>query len=272
MRTPIAAGSYYPSDKTKLSQIKSQLLQSKEMDFNSISSLYVPNGRMDDFQEMYIRAYSTLTKVPETTTFVILSGNKMKRGEPVAISNLDWFTPLGRVSYDKDLGESIKNHSSFAEFDNTAHEFETSIEIQLPFIQSLVSRPKMVALSFSISDPSVVTDIVDSIETSASILNREVILIGASQFIHSQSHEEAEEKTRKFVQILTEGIEEYNKNQKSFINLFLQDERVVNPAVFLIPFIYSMRQGFIPRVLSEKIVKTGVKDETDSYLSIAYVK
>ncbi|MEM3431198.1 MAG: AmmeMemoRadiSam system protein B [Candidatus Micrarchaeia archaeon] len=271
MRTPIGTGIFYPSNKSILKEICRSMLNSKVENFNSISALFVPNGRFDDFKDMYIQAYAHLLNIPESTSFIFISDNKMKQGKPVSISNEDWFTSLGKVTYDKDLGEQIKKHSSFAEFDISAHLFEYSIEIQLPFIQSLANSPKMVAISISTSNESIVKDLVNSIQTSANTLNKNIVLISTCQMLRCRSSQEAELKTREIIDIIN-SCDEYSEKKDSLFNYFLNEECMVNPTVFLVPLLYSLESNFRPRILSQKAIKTGVKDEIEVHLSIAYVK
>ncbi|MEM3408334.1 MAG: AmmeMemoRadiSam system protein B [Candidatus Micrarchaeia archaeon] len=272
MRIPIAAGTFYPSDKSILKEICKSMLNSKVENFNSVSALFVPNGRFDNFKDMYIQAYAHLLNIPESTSFIFISENKMKRGKPVSISNEDWFTSLGKVAYDKDLGEQIKKHSSFAEFDISAHLFEYSIETQLPFIQSIANSPKMVAISISTSNESIVKDLVNSIQTSANTLNKNIVLIATCQMLRCRSSQEAESKTREVIDIINSYDMYSKKNEDSLFNYFLNQECMVNPTVFLVPLMYSIKNNFRPRILSQKAIKTGVKEEIEVYLSIAYVK
>ncbi len=272
MRVPIVAGTFYPSEKSVLKEICRGISNAKIGSFNSVSALFVPNGRFEDFKDTYIQAYAHLLNIPESTSFVFISDNKMKRGKPVSISNEDWLTCLGKVAYDKDLGEQIKKHSAFAEFDNSAHSFEYSIEAQLPFIQCISNNPKMVAISISTSDESVVRDLVNAIETSVNILNKNVILISTCQTLRCNTSQEAELKTKEVIDFINEQSKYSEKKESSLINYFLSQECMVNPTVFLIPFIYSIKNNFTPRILSQKTIKTGVKEEIEFYLSIAYVK
>ncbi|MEM4133972.1 MAG: AmmeMemoRadiSam system protein B [Candidatus Micrarchaeia archaeon] len=272
MRIPIATGTFYPSDKSILKEICRSMFNFKVEHFNSISALFVPNGRFDVFKDMYIQAYAHLLNIPESTSFIFISDNKMKRGKPVSISNEDWFTSLGKVTYDKDLGEQIKKHSSFAEFDISAHAFEYSIETQLPFIQSITNNPKMVAISISTSNESVVKDLVNSIQNSANILNKNIVLIATCQMLRCRSLQEAELKMSEVIEIINNYDVYSKKNDDSLFNYFLNQECMVNPTVFLIPLMYSIKNNFRPRILSQKTIKTGVKEEIEVYSSIAYVK
>ncbi|MCX8202443.1 MAG: AmmeMemoRadiSam system protein B [Candidatus Micrarchaeota archaeon] len=270
MRAPIAAGTLYPSNKSELKNIYKEISNQKTESFNSISALYLANGSFNEFKELYFNAYAYLLNIPEETTFIFISNNKSKKGKPVAISNEDWLTPLGKVSYDRELGEEIKKHSSFAEFDNSAHCFESSIELHLPFVQSIVSNPKLVAITISIVDDSIVRDLVNAIESSISLLNRNAVIIGVSELFHCENLEAANLKLTYFLNYL-ESFDP-QQNIDPIFKLLIQESCATNPVVFLIPFVYSIKNGFRPKILSKKISKTGVKEETDVFLSVAYTK
>ena len=270
MRYPIGAGTLYESSKTVLKQkIESGFSSQKPLDINSVSSLFVPNGSYNDLFDLYVRGYSQLFSIPTSTTFVILSPNSLKRGKPVAMSDEDWLTPFGKAVFDSEFAESIKSHSSLIEFDNTPHLYETSAEVQLPFISSIVPNPRIVVLSISLNDLSIVNDVVNAIETSSSLLKKEIILIGASDFVSSESQADANSITDSLLDFMNSCDQ---SNFKNFVNKIDSTKEVVNSSVFLIPYVYSLRKGFRPMVLGKKIIPTGIKDQAKSYVSIVYYK
>jgi AmmeMemoRadiSam system protein B len=270
MRLPIAAGTLYLSDKNMLkSWLEKGLSIDKGIKFNSISSLFVPNGKHSDLEELYFNAYSNLLNVPSSTTFIILSNNKLKIGKPVSASQMDWFMSFGKMRIDCELNESIKKHSSFIEFDESPHQYDSSIECQLPFLNFISEKSKIVAITLSIGNKNITNDVANAIDKAVSLTGRNVILIGASQFMHCKTYEEGESKLKRYIEIL----DKYNEfDVEELVDLFSQEECIVNSSVFLIPFVYSMKKGFRPKVLSYKIMKTGVKEEVDVYISLAYVK
>ncbi len=271
MRYPIVAGTFYSSDKTQLRDSITSLLSKRVTDakINSVGAIFVPNGKYSETAELMGGAYAELFGLAQNTTFVIIGPNTLKRGKPVAISQEDWITPLGKVEYDKNFAELIKQHSTFAEFDDFAHMYEPSIEIQLPFIQNLVDSPKMVAISVRMSNMSIVYDLVNAIQVAASLYRKNIIVIAACDFITRDDGFSAEMETNKYIEMFRICQESDFDN---FANLLDKSNGFSNYSVFLIPLLLMLRQKFSPLVVGKKVVKTGVKEQARSYLSVVYYK
>ncbi|MEW5901731.1 MAG: AmmeMemoRadiSam system protein B [Acidobacteriota bacterium] len=60
-----------------------------------------------------------------------------------------WQTPLGEVPLDSALATAIEKHSPLVSEDESAHEAEHSLEVQLPFIQYLKEKFSIVPISVS---------------------------------------------------------------------------------------------------------------------------
>lgn len=57
-----------------------------------------------------------------------------------------WETPLGTVAVDERLAERLCGASSLIEANERAHEYEHSIEVQLPFVQHALGRARIVPI------------------------------------------------------------------------------------------------------------------------------
>ncbi len=81
-------------------------------------------------------AADTLSRVAFREAFVILGPNHTGRGVPFSImAEGAWHTPLGPVRIDSELASCILAESDLLEEDAAAHQYEHSIEVQLPFLQ-----------------------------------------------------------------------------------------------------------------------------------------
>ncbi|MBI5001187.1 MAG: AmmeMemoRadiSam system protein B [Euryarchaeota archaeon] len=77
-------------------------------------------------------------------TFVIIGPNHSGYGEGVALSTEDFQTPMGIVKRDEAIGDRIAK-AGIAR-DDVAHNFEHSLEVQLPFIQHIAPEARIVAI------------------------------------------------------------------------------------------------------------------------------
>lgn len=271
MRYPIVAGTFYSSDKAQLKDSISALLSKKWIDakINAVGAIFVPNGKYSETEALMGAAYSELFGIAENTTFVIIGPNTLKRGKPVAISQECWITPLGKVEYDRDFAELIKQHSTFAEFDDFAHMYEPSIEIQLPFIQNIVESPKMVAISVCMSNKAIVYDLVNAIQAAAGLCKKNIMVIAACDFITKDDSLTAETETNRYLEMLSICKEADFDN---FANHLETSNGFSNHSIFLIPLLFSLRRKFSPLVAGKTVVKTGVKEQSRSYVSVVYYK
>ena len=271
MRYPIVAGTFYSSDKIQLKDSIASLISKSTVNtkINCVNSIFVPNGKYSELESLMGAAYAELFGLAENTTFVIIGPNTLKRGKPVAISQEDWITPLGKVTYDRHFAELIKQHSTFAEFDDFAHMYEPSIEIQLPFVQTLVESPKIVAISVCMSNKAIVYDLVNAIQAAAGLCKKNIMVIAACDFITKEDSFSAETETNRYVEMLKVCKEPDFDN---FANLLEESNEFSNYSIFLIPLLFALRQKFSPLVAGKKIVKTGVKEQARSYLSVIYYK
>ena len=73
-------------------------------------------------------------------TFIVLGPNHSGMGKPFAVMDRGiWKTPLGEVSINENLAQIVLTESKLFTPDIMAHNYEHSIEVQLPFLQYLKS-------------------------------------------------------------------------------------------------------------------------------------
>jgi len=211
MRYPAVAGSFYEIDKTLLRQQLEGYLKKAEDDlkaqgkaFKQIFGIVVPHAGHIYSGPVAAYAYSLIKDFPEWTTFVILSPNHTGRGKPVAISREDWKTPLGLVKNDRELGDAIKKNSEIADFDEEAHMFEHSAEVQLPFLQTIFKEVKAVEICMGIQDYDTAKDLGKAIYQAAKDTNRPVIVIASSDFTHFEPAESAKRNDERAIKFIEE--------------------------------------------------------------------
>jgi len=115
--------------------------------------------------------YSELFHVDDDV-FVLIGVNH--RGSGNFISMEDWKTPLGVVEVNKEYCQKILEKCSFIHLGNEEHRYEHSIEVQLPFLQTIKNKFKVVPII--LSDYSVYKEL-------AKVLDKGVI-IASSDFTH----------------------------------------------------------------------------------------
>jgi hypothetical protein len=210
MRYPSVAGTFYSSSRQSLATDIDSYLSKAESDpilverkrsINQILGLVAPHAG-----HMYsggVAAYAyALLKNTAPATYVIIGPNHTGKGKPIAISRDDWTTPLGVVKTDTTLCDAIKAESTLADFDESAHLFEHSIEVQLPFLQRVVDDPRIVAICMGIQSYAAANDIARAVADAAAKTRKNVVIIASSDFTHFESAESAKQKDERALRFI----------------------------------------------------------------------
>ncbi len=140
MRQPARAGQFYEADPVMLKkQIEECFLHKvgpgnlpqKDEFEGGILGAIVPHAGYMYSGPVAAHVYNELAK-NKVQRIVIMGPNHTGMGSGVAISMEDWKTPLGVVKADLELAKTLQKTCDIIEHDETAHEYEHSIEVQLP--------------------------------------------------------------------------------------------------------------------------------------------
>ncbi len=178
IRYPAVAGTFYPSDPIELRKIVLSLLAKvPEYPERDYVGAIVPHAGYVYSGPIAAHAYKALSKV-EGKPVVIVGPNHTGEGLPVSIfPEGEWVTPIGSVPVDAELAAEIRERSEIAEFDPTAHIFEHSIEVQLPFLQSIYP-------AFSFVPITMLDQSYDAAKDLAKAIPDNVLFIASSDFSH----------------------------------------------------------------------------------------
>jgi len=151
-------------------------------------------------------AYLKIAYEGRPETFIILGPNHTGYGSAVSVYPEGiWITPLGEVEVDKELAEEIVNNSVFAKLDVGAHEYEHSIEVQLPFLQYLFSSNiRIVPISMMYQTPEVAKDLARALLMALEAVRRDVVVIASTDMTHYEPHELAVKKDRMALEAILE--------------------------------------------------------------------
>ena len=134
-------------------------------------------------------AYKELADDGVFDTAVILGPNHTGYGYPVSVwVGAAWNTPLGEVEINKTLAQKFLGEVIKA--DETAHVHEHSIEVQLPWLQHLYRKVKIVPIAMLTQD----IETARTVGKAISQADDNLILIASSDFTHYEPHPVAVEK------------------------------------------------------------------------------
>lgn len=149
-------------------------------------------------------SWSELARDGTPDVIVMIGPNHTGMGEAIAIPTAAaWSTPLGDVRVDDDLRERLLAGFLGAHLDDSAHRFEHSLEVQLPFIQYLFGTDVgilPIALR-SVSAAAVQSAEALRLDNLAQALveatqDRRAVIVASTDMTHFESHDTASEKDR----------------------------------------------------------------------------
>ncbi len=162
IRTPAVAGLFYPADPRQLAHDVQEMLSKARPHDLIPKALIVPHAGYIYSGPIAATAYSTLQLISERIRRVVLLGPTHRvavRG--LALPGVDAFdTPLGRVMLDAEAARSIA-HLPQVTVSAQAHVLEHSLEVQLPFLQSVLPDFTLLPLAVGMATPEEVAEVLE---------------------------------------------------------------------------------------------------------------
>jgi len=178
-----------------------------------IVALVVPHAGYVYSGPVAAHAYKELANDGVFDTAVILGPNHTGYGSPVSLwADEDWETPLGKVRVDRELAHDLL--AGVIEVDETAHIYEHSIEVQLPWLQYLYGEVKIVPIAMMAQDLETAREVGKAI----SGCGNNIIIIASTDFTHYEPHPVATEKDHSMIAAIVSLDEEELYRQREFLN------------------------------------------------------
>ncbi|MCK4905310.1 AmmeMemoRadiSam system protein B [bacterium] len=222
IRKPVVAGQFYPANPEELKKQIEGFIQ-KEAKKQDVLGVISPHaGYM--FSGSVAGAVYSRIQIPDKV--IILCPNHTGRGAPFSIvTEGSWTTPLGEIKIASTLGEKILANSKELEEDASAHTFEHSIEVQLPFLQYFNPKISFIPICLSSGDYSSYEDIALAISNAIKDAGEKILIIASSDMTHYESHDVVNEKDRQAIdaileldeKLLLKRIEEFNISMCGYI-------------------------------------------------------
>jgi hypothetical protein len=141
-------------------------------------------------------AYYELALDGQPDVVVLFGPNHSGYGGALAVMNEGfWRTPLGDVEIDSELANQVVRESRIIDVDDSAHRFEHSIEVQLPFLQYLYGSDfKIVPICFLMQDLSSAREVGQAV--AKVLAGKNGVIIASSDMTHYEPQESAERKDK----------------------------------------------------------------------------
>ena len=221
-RFPAVAGLFYPLDKDDLFESIHRCFTNHlgpgsfpqsgdfgRIETNRVECLIVPHAGYEFSGPVAAHSYYVANSFfqsssEDAATVIILGPNHYGIGSGVALSRADrWMTPLGNAKVNSDISKKLTKMCDILDFDDLSHSKEHSIEVQLPFLQS-VSRNKqnwsIVPISMMLQDIDTSKELAKAIFKLVNSSTGNFLLIASSDFTHYERQEEARKKDLKLLE------------------------------------------------------------------------
>jgi len=205
IREPAVAGQFYPGNGLELKENLESLIikgarRAPALGIVSPHAGFMYSGSV---------AGEVFSKIELTGTYIIIGPNHTGRGRPFSImKDGSWATPIGEVDIDKELAADLLKRSRLLQSDATAHAFEHSIEVQLPFIQFFKGDFKFVPIILSNANLATYREIGNNIADSIRESGKDILIIASSDMTHYEEQKITMAKDQEAIKAILELDEE----------------------------------------------------------------
>jgi len=156
------AGLFYPDNPVELKKLVDQYLNEAATDIPPPKAIIAPHAGFIYSGPVAARAYASLGPASRTIKKVILLGPAHRVYlHGLALPSADEFlTPLGNIPIDQELVKKLRDLPQIIVMD-TAHAQEHSLEVHLPFLQTILDEFTLVPLVVGDASPDEVSEVLD---------------------------------------------------------------------------------------------------------------
>jgi len=218
IRTPAVAGMFYPGEKNELKESIHQCFlhslgpgklpptEEKKKIYGVICphAGYIYSGPIACHS-----FYSISSESPEL--FIIIGPNHWGVGSNVAaMKDCSWETPLGQVEVDSDAASELSKISNMVDLDFFSHTKEHSLEVQVPMLQEVYSKFKILPIILIDQEKNAAEEIGEAVATISKQKNS--MIIGSSDFTHYEPNEFAHDQDKALIEpILDLDVDQFYK-------------------------------------------------------------
>jgi len=185
------AGYFYPAEKDKLQSDISVMLQNakQEKSFQKIFGIVTPHAGYIYSGKTAAYAYNLL-KDKSYKTVIVISPSHAEYFPGICIYDGEAYeTPLGLVEIDNEMADNLLENSKIIFRGIHGHRKEHALEVQIPFLQSVLKDFKIVPIVMGDQSKLFVDELAEKISRVA---NDKTLIVASSDMSHFYSSEEAD--------------------------------------------------------------------------------
>lgn len=196
-RQSVVAGQFYSDNPAELRRHVESFLAGGAVASSGLESREVMGLMAPHAGYIYSGAIAGETfaaaEVPDSV--ILLGPNHRGIGHPRALySQGSWITPLGAVAIDENLAQLILAADPAIDTDISAHQYEHSLEVILPFLQLCNPQVKIVPLSLSTLPFSDLEQMAQHLSGVIKNYPKKVLIVASSDMTHYEAANVARKK------------------------------------------------------------------------------
>jgi MEMO1 family protein len=194
VRHPAVAGRFYPQNPEVLLADVQSYLTKKQAPVAALGCIVPHAGYM--YSGHVAGAVFARLEIPRRC--ILLCPNHTGMGHPISIMSTGaWETPLGQVSIDTELADTLRQRLPLLTEDAAAHRSEHAAEVELPFLQALRAHFTFVPIALGTSQLEALVELGAGLSEVAEAQSERVLIIASSDMNHYQNDRVTREKDRK---------------------------------------------------------------------------
>lgn len=197
IRQPAVAGSFYPGEPSRLAKTIAEMLAKAEKPSipGDIIGLIAPHAGYIYSGPVAAYAYKAIQGM-EYSDVIVIAPSHVEAFAGAAVYPGDAYaTPLGNIEINKELSSKIASYSKLIKLSDLGHRSsyrggEHSLEVQLPFLQTMLEDFRLVAIVVGSQDMKTCQDLAESIVKACPERN-DVLIVASSDLSHFHDYETA---------------------------------------------------------------------------------
>ncbi|HNV48511.1 MAG TPA: AmmeMemoRadiSam system protein B [Spirochaetota bacterium] len=268
-RHPIVAGSFYPSDPTRLRRDIEKYLGAAEAPpvKGSVVALISPHAGYVYSGPVAAYSFNQLSQVPFDVAIVLAPSHRARFEGASVIPEGVYKTPLGDVAIDAQIGARLMEQPRFS-FQRDAHSLEHSLEVQVPFLQVVREDFTLVPIIVGTTRLDVCAEIANGIHAALTGERRNFAIVISTDLSHYFPYDEAVRTDTVFMDALRRF------DERALSDVLSQDKaQACGEGPVLTGMVLAKKLG----ATSVEIIKymnsgdtAGGKDQVVGYLSAAF--
>ncbi|MCK4436444.1 AmmeMemoRadiSam system protein B [bacterium] len=206
VRSPAVSGMFYPGNAFTLKNEVDEFLQRVERKAiqGKLIALIAPHAGYRYSGQVAAFAYKQL-EGKKIDTIILIGPSHRTHFSGVSVGNYGYYqTPLGKVAVDTELAERMMEGSKLIDFYPPAHQQEHCLEVQIPFLQRILTKFKILPLLTGSSTLEISQEL--SQVLLKEIKGKNILLIASTDLSHYYPYQEACRLDKRTLKVI-EGLD-----------------------------------------------------------------